>query len=272
MARVVMVWGITWLATHSIPAEGYEKKTRLLPFVYTDAIRTLSGDNIAIRKELLNDVYSSVQYKIECGAFKNQNVPKIPDATISEKLAYSKCHDFVNVKNNAVTFVFNGVSHVRRLYPVPYYQKLSNEYKTIELTDNRPGMSLGRISSCCDAASCPSSCLEAPMDDCALELYGPGFKFGSMGDGLEQKTVPIPTLDFIARIPCKRCSVESCLTNCSNGEVMIKNTILYLPCTNKVLLSHSMQQTTLISAWKATPCRPKNLNVSPVLQEPGTHA
>lgn len=215
-------WGLviatlsTFLA--SIGAQ-YVKKTSLLPLVYTDAIKSLDGDRIAIQKELLNDVYATVQYKIECGSYLNQKTPKIPHTTIAEKLAYSNCHDFVNVQKNSVTFVFNGVSYVRRLVPVPYYQTLSNQDATIELTDNRPGISLGKISTCCSAASCPSNCVEPSQDDCALELYGPGFKYGSVGTGLNEKTVPVPTLDFIARIPCKRCALQSCLTNCSNGQV-----------------------------------------------------
>ena len=194
----------------------YVKKTTLLPFVYTDAIKSLDGDRIAIKMTVLNDVYPAVQYKIECGLYKNQNEPIIPDWIIAEKLAYSKCHDFVNVQKNAVTLVFNGVSYVRRLSPVPAFQRLDNENgNSGTLNDDRPGISLGKISECCDPATCPSNCIETPRRDCTLELYGPGLQRVQIGPG----TMLITALDFIARIPCEQCSLKSCLTNCSNGQV-----------------------------------------------------
>lgn len=213
-------------------------------FAFDKSITTfeevLAGDAIPLPIGVRppSNMFPRIQYKIACGSKINQAPTQVPRDVVAQKLAYTKCHNFL--KPPKITLSSKGVNVERTLTPVPAYQML----RGFELTDNDPGINLNMISSCCSPSACPESCIDTPQSQCRLELYGPMIYDGSntqtiIFNGIENffrglvdatgdiRTNYYASMDFIMSIPCQFCKFRSCTTDCSNGQV----TFLVLTCT-----------------------------------------
>lgn len=118
------------------------------------------------------------------------------------------------------------------LAPVPLEQTWAPD--GTKLRTDSPGIQRNRVSSCCDAETCPDRCLLFRSGEpWFLEINAPSWAVYKVTDGYQPEDVAFGLVTFtpqeqiikkdpgiwpVMRIPCLFCPIKSCITNCSNGE------------------------------------------------------
>jgi len=201
-----------------------------------------SGDfEVYANSDFYNSIPPSFQYRMVPGTqpVDTSHAPWVSDKDILKVVSPStNCADLL--KATSITVKTGNPIVIPRevpLIPVPVSQVWVPENKKtapITITSDDPGVARESLSACCKKEDCPEKCLEFTASQVwYLQISAPQWGYdgsrGGASGGMRDLGYSDPGLWPVFRVQCSYCPLSSCITECSNGEVILLSFSLFFP-------------------------------------------
>ena len=201
--------------------------------------KTSGAFDVYANSDFYNSIPPSFQYRIvpSSRAVDASHAFWVPDKDILAVVSpRTNCVDLLKATSITVRTGNPVVTKEVPLIPVPTSQVWVPENKDtapVTITSDEPGIARESLSACCNPADCLDKCLEFTASQVwYLEINAPQWGYdggrGTASGSMRDFGFRDPGVWPVFRAQCTYCPTISCITECSNGEVILLSLSLSL--------------------------------------------